>query len=155
MGTTAALVVLSIAAPGCRALQPSTLVSPAEPADRVEAAFGQSPTHREMLGREGNQIDDVEDTVLMTWIAPDLGEDPGAFLRSVVRGTGSQVVYEADYVPERDPRDPNDIEELRGCVPGTDGRRGIDVSYGPSREAEGSYVVVIEVGGPPAASPCS
>ncbi|MCA1733310.1 MAG: hypothetical protein LC732_06870 [Acidobacteria bacterium] len=148
LATSALLAVVVIATGGCG---PSERDIALDLERRIVEVVGVEPTTREYLERDANAINDVGDTVLLTWEGIDLGADPGRTVSGMLRDAGLVITRTQTEPGEEDPRDGSWTANIAACDPDV-GRAGVSGTIGTA--TSGDLVLLVEAGGPPATSGC-
>lgn len=142
------MAVAVVAAAGCG---PSERDIALDLERRIVEVVDEEPTTREYIEREANAINDVGDTVLLTWVGIDLGADPGETVAEMLRRAGLVITRTQTEPSEEDPRSGSWTANLGACDPDVD-RAGVIGTIGTA--TSGELVLLVEVGGPPATSGC-
>jgi len=145
---TAALLTVVVVTAGCG---PSERDIALDLERRIVEVVGVEPTTREYIKREANAINDVGDTVLLTWEGIDLGADPGETVSEMLRNADLVITRTQTEPSEEDPRDGSWPANIGACDPDVD-RAGVIGTVGTA--ISGELVLLVEAGGPPASSGC-
>jgi hypothetical protein len=145
---TAALLTVVVVTAGCG---PSERDIALDLERRIVEVVGVEPTTREYIKREANAINDVGDTVLLTWVGIDLGADPGETVSEMLRNADLVITRTQTEPSEEDPRDGSWPANIGACDPDVD-RAGVIGTVGTA--ISGELVLLVEAGGPPASSGC-
>jgi len=148
LAKAALLAVVVVATAGCG---PSERDIALDLERRIIGVVGVEPTTREYIEREANAINDVGDTVLLTWVGIDLGADPGETVSEMLRRAGLVITRTQTEPSEQDPRDGSWTANIGACDPDVD-RAGVIGTLGTA--TSGELVLLVEAGGPPATVGC-